>query len=125
MNPLNHKFILVFLKEKVVGFASYELNYQDLKQLMIHKVYILPNVQGRGLGKKLFVYLTEIGLKNKQKKLRLKVFHKNDKAIRFYEKNGYVNDGIEKSDIGNNYIVLDYVLTKKLKDEMPASNICL
>lgn len=110
---VNHNFILVYFENKVVGFASYELDYNKTADLMIHKAYILPDAQGHGIGKKLFKNLTEIGIKYNQVAVRLKVFYKNEKAIRFYEKNGFQNTGIEETNIGGGYIIRDNVMRKE------------
>ena len=48
------------------------------------------------------------------KKDSLKVFYKNVKAIGFYEKKGFKSIGTETTDIGNSYIILDNVMSKKI-----------
>lgn len=107
-----HNFILLKHNNNLVGFTSYELNHNRKPVLMIHKVYVLPISQGLGIGKRTLDYLTLLALKNQQKKLKLKVFHKNHEAIRFYEKNGFKNKSVEEKHIGNNYIISDYVMVK-------------
>jgi ribosomal protein S18 acetylase RimI-like enzyme len=110
-----HQFILALKDNVPVGFASYQLNYNNESQLMIHKIYLLPQSQGSGIGKKLFDHLTEIAKANSNDTLRLKVFHKNDKAVGFYTKYGFITVGTETTDIGNGYIILDNVMVKKLE----------
>lgn len=114
MNKKKHQFLLASNHKEPVGFASYELNYESKPQLMIHKIYLLPEAQGLGIGKKIFDYLTEIARINEQKSLRLKVFYRNDKAAAFYQKYGFTNAGTASTDIGNGYIILDNVMTKQL-----------
>ncbi|WP_196889327.1 GNAT family N-acetyltransferase [Aureivirga sp. CE67] len=114
MTELKHQFKMAYLNEKAVGFVSYELNYQNLNQLMIHKIYISPSAQGNGIGKKIFENLELIAKKNGQKFFRLKVYIKNKKAIDFYLKRGFKNQGIEYTDI-KKYVIEDYVMLKELK----------
>ena len=109
-----HNFLLIKFNNDPIGFTSYELNYLDKPQLMIHKVYLLPLSQGLGIGKKTFDYLIQIAKETKQKALTLKVFYKNVKAIGFYEKKGFKSIGTETTDIGNSYIILDNVMSKKI-----------
>ncbi|GAB4511340.1 MAG: GNAT family N-acetyltransferase [Allomuricauda sp.] len=109
-------FHLIKHKQIPVGFTAFETNYEDKPQLMIHKVYLLPSVQGLGIGKSTFDHLTRIALANNQSALTLKVHHKNQKAIGFYEKKGFVIHRTEKTQIGNHYEILDYVMTKKLRE---------
>lgn len=115
MKKKNHYFVLIYFDNNIIGFASYELNYQNTKHLMIHKAYLLPISQGKGIGRSLFDHLENIGLKNEQTQICLMVFYKNEQAIRFYKKNGYENTGIEETDIGNNFIIRDHVMVKKIK----------
>jgi diamine N-acetyltransferase len=109
-----HQFLMALNNDNPVGFTSYELNYGNSPQLMIHKIYLLPQSQGIGFGTKIFDYLTEVAKVNNQKCLCLKVFYKNDKAVSFYRKYGFTNAGTESSGIGNGYIILDNVMTKEL-----------
>lgn len=109
-----HHFLMIHHKNNPVGYTSYELNYKDKPQLMVHKVYLLPSSQGSGIGKKTFGHLMEIAKENEQNSLRLKVFHKNTQAIGFYEKKGFAHMGTEKTDIGHGYTILDHIMVKKL-----------
>lgn len=109
-----HHFVLAKLGDDPIGFVSYEIHYNSQPQLMIHKFYLLPVFQGLGIGTKALDLLSEIALEYDDKLLRLKVYYKNAKAIGFYEKYGFKNTGSEKTDIGNNYSILDNVMVKEL-----------
>ena len=102
-------------KEKYpVGFTSYELNYNSKPQMMIHKLYLLPPLQGLGAGTKRIAFVSEIARNMGNNQLRLKVYLYNSKAIGFYEKIGFYRDGTETTDIGKNYHMLDYVMIKNI-----------
>ena len=109
-----HKFILVEKENIPLGFTSYEINYKGEPKLMIHKIYLLPQTQSLGIGTNLINLLSEIALDNNNTKLQLKVFYKNDKAIGFYEKNGFKQTRTEETDIGNSYTILDNAMEKDL-----------
>lgn len=109
-----HQFILAEKDNQALGFTSYEINYNSQPQVMIHKLYILPISQGLGMGAKFIMLLTELALKNKNTQLRLKVYFKNTRAITFYKKNGFRKTGVETTDIGNNYKIIDNVMVKDL-----------
>jgi GNAT superfamily N-acetyltransferase len=109
-----HQFLLTLNNADPVGFASYELNYRNAPQLMIHKIYLLPQSQGLGIGTKIFDYLTGVAKRNEQKQLRLKVFYKNEKTAGFYRKYGFTIAGTESADIGNGYIILDNVMEMQI-----------
>jgi len=109
-----HHFILAEKGSQSLGFTSYEFNYNSEPQLMIHKIYLLPASQGLGIGTKLLNLLAETALQNNNKRLRLKVYFENTKAIGFYEKYGFKKIGTESTDVGNNYTILDIVMVKEL-----------
>lgn len=108
-----HQFILAEKDGVAIGFSSYEINYKASLQFMIHKLYLLPSVQGLGIGTQLLNHLTEIARLNKNTMLRLKVFHLNLKAIKFYVKHGFRKAGTEVTQFKNNYAILDFVLVKE------------
>ncbi len=110
-----HQFILVENMGKPLGFTSYETAYNSEPQLMIHKLYLLPTTQGMGIGTQLLQKLEETARDYNLLKLRLKVYFANTKAIRFYEKNGFIKTGTETTDIGNAYTIVDDVMVKGLK----------
>ena len=115
MEARGHQYILVLQDGELVGYASYELNHGSPAEIMIHKAYLLPGSQGLGLGLALFDHLAKRGLKKGQETMKLNVFHKNNHALRFYEKYGFRITGREEKDIGGGFSVLDYVMRMPLK----------
>ena len=94
--------------EKFVGFLSYEINCEPNKT-KIHKIYVLPQTQGTGLGKQFFELVKEKAIENNQKAIFLNV-NKYNNAINFYTKLGFVKVKDEVIDIGNGYVMDDYVM---------------
>ena len=47
-------FELVVENNNFIGFVSYEFNCKGTKLLKIHKIYLLPETQGKGFGKFIF-----------------------------------------------------------------------
>lgn len=109
-----HNFLLASEKNVPLGFTSYETNYANKRQIMIHKIYLLPQAQGKGIGTKLIDFISTIGKSIQDTHVRLKVFVHNPNAIGFYEKIGFSKAGIENTDIGNNYIISDYIMLRKI-----------
>ncbi len=112
-NEKGHRFILAFENETPVGFASYEFNYNKNPKTKIHKIYILPNQQGKGIGKELVDFIVNKAKERHQKALILNV-NKNNVAIRFYERIGFEISFEEVIDIGNGYVMDDYVMEKSI-----------
>lgn len=90
------------------GFVAYQLDAASNKT-KIHKIYVLPETQGTGLGKELFYHVKEKALENNQKAIFLNV-NKYNRAKFFYEKLGFTIVKEEVIDIGNNYVMDDYVM---------------
>jgi ribosomal protein S18 acetylase RimI-like enzyme len=114
MQMMKHEFIIGFNKERPVGFTSVERNFMNKKQLMIHKLYMLPTFQGKGFGKKFIGYISKLAQDSENNSLCLKVFHKNTNGISFYKTIGFSIIGDHKTILENGYEVLDYVMTKNI-----------
>ena len=93
---------------KEVGFVSYEINSEPNKT-KIHKIYVLPETQGTGLGRQFFELVKEKAIENNQKTIFLNV-NKYNNAIYFYTKLGFIKVKDEVIDIGNGYVMDDYVM---------------
>lgn len=91
-----------------VGFVSYEINCEPHKT-KIHKIYVLPETQGTGLGRQFFELVKEKVIENNQKSIFLNV-NKYNNAIHFYTKLGFIKVKDEVIDIGNGYVMDDYVM---------------
>ena len=109
----NHHFIIAEEEGNFLGFASYEFDYHNEPKAKIHKIYILPETQGSGIGKKLIHYIAEKAKASQQQFLSLNVNRFND-ALHFYAKIGFEKVGEEDINIGNGYVMEDYIMEKKL-----------
>jgi ribosomal protein S18 acetylase RimI-like enzyme len=112
-NEKKHRFILAKEEETVLGFAAFEFNYGKKPKTKIHKIYILTAAQGKGIGKELIDFIASEAKQRHQKALILNV-NKNNKAIRFYERIGFSISFEEVINIGNGYVMDDYVMEKSI-----------
>lgn len=109
----NHVFFIAKQGGLSLGFMSIELNYNHKPKTKIHKIYILPTAQGKGIGNVLMQKAEEFALEHKQDSITLNV-NRFNKAIGFYQKQGYQNIRTENIDIGKGYVMEDYVFEKLL-----------
>jgi diamine N-acetyltransferase len=105
------QFIIVYENNTPVGFASYQETAPALFKL--NKLYVLPSQQGKGTGKLLVEYIITAAKKRNGEALQLQVNRRN-KAKFFYEKLGFVVIKEFDFDIGNGYVMDDYVMEKKI-----------
>ena len=94
--------------EKFVGFVSYEINSEPNKT-KIHKIYVLPETLWTCLGIEFFELVKEKAIENQQNAIFLNV-NKFNNAIHFYIKLGFTKVKDEVIDIGNGYVMDDYVM---------------
>ena len=111
----NHVFLLAKDEdsEEYVGFTSYELDYTSQPITKIHKIYLLPASQGKGVGRLLIDTVAEVAIRTDNDRLGLNV-NRYNKAIQFYERLGFVVVGQEDIDIGDGFRMEDFVMEKSL-----------
>lgn len=80
--------------DKVVGFACYYVHDDDPKVGEINAIYVLADYYGTGVAQKLM----EAGLSelSEQARVELWVLKDNPRAISFYKKFGFTEDGTEQ-----------------------------
>jgi ribosomal protein S18 acetylase RimI-like enzyme len=95
------------------GFASYGLRLEDNQICKLHKLYVLPENQGKGYGKSLIdeVRIRAVNLNTHALDLNV---NRNNPAIGFYEKIGFVKIKEENVAIGP-YWMNDYVMRLSLR----------
>lgn len=108
-----HHFILAKKGNEFLGFASFEFNCHSDGRTKLHKLYVLPETQGSGIGVKLVNFLSEKAKANHQSTIFLNV-NKYNPAQNFYKKIGFVVAYEEVIDIGNNFIMDDFVMEKEI-----------
>lgn len=108
-----HEFILAKENDICLGFASFEHHYQNKKATKIHKIYILPETQGKGIGKLLIDSIAQFAKKNNSNSLLLNV-NRFNKALTFYQKLGFEIIEVIDIELEHGYLMEDYVMEKIL-----------
>lgn len=108
----NQLFILAELNEEPVGFASYS-KISGERVFKLHKLYVLPDFHGKGLGKALLDFVTNEASSLGAMTLRLNM-NRYNKARGFYERSGFSIVGEEDVDLGNNYYMNDFIMEKAI-----------
>jgi GNAT superfamily N-acetyltransferase len=108
-----HRFILVNENAIPLGFASYEHHYLNTNTTRLHKLYLLPESQGKGMGKMLMDKIVALAKENQSDAISLNV-NKFNNSHAFYTKMGFDIIAEEDLEIGNGYLMEDYKMEKKL-----------
>lgn len=104
---------LLFVEGRAVGFCGYEPLAQD-GYLKLHKLYLEVSQHGRGLGSLLLRHVEDEARRRELPKVVLGVNRFNAKAIRAYERNGYLVREELKTEIGRGFVMDDYIMEKRL-----------
>jgi ribosomal protein S18 acetylase RimI-like enzyme len=105
------EFIIISSTERSFGFASFSSVNNEVFRL--HKLYVDIAAQGLGLGKMLLEEVERRCGERGGEILELNV-NKFNKAKNFYEKNGFTLYREEVIDIGNGFVMDDFVMRKSL-----------
>jgi diamine N-acetyltransferase len=97
-------FYLIEKEGLVGGFLS--ITAKNEEEFFIHKFYI--DLRGKGMGKKVFEML--FTLFPKTKIVRLNVNKHNFKSINFYFKLGFQIENMAVFEIGNGYVMDDFMM---------------
>ena len=106
-------FLLIQENEKYLGFCAYELNYEATNKTKLHKLYVLPETQGKGFGKILLNRVEKAASDNKNDTVLLNV-NRFNKALDFYKRQSYIITEEIDIEIGNGYLMEDFVMEKIL-----------
>lgn len=99
---------------QALGFIGIEFDHPDTGYAKIHKIYILPDAQGLGIGKLLIQKAIEIAKEKRADHLILNV-NRFNKAVSFYRHLGFSVIKEEDIDIGEGYLMEDYVMSLPIK----------
>lgn len=106
-NP-NYHYLLILYNEKSAGFMGFEFHYErDTTKL--HRLYLLDELKGKGLGKEALNYLKKEVLNSADSRIILNV-NKDNEAKKIYESQGFKVYHEEAFDIGNGFVMDDYLM---------------
>ena len=112
MQEKNHRYFLAKKQEKTVGYMSIEHNCENTGKTKIHKAYILPEEQQKGIGKLFFSVAEAEAEEIGDSVIYLNVNKNNTNAIAFYHRVGFLLVKEEVIDIGNGFVMDDFVFEK-------------
>jgi len=98
---------------RLAGFASYGPTSEP-GVMKLHKLYLLPEMHGYGLGSHLLLHVEREVCARSGRRLILSVNKRNARAIAAYRRNGFVIAESVVTDIGNGFVMDDYVMAKEL-----------
>jgi GNAT superfamily N-acetyltransferase len=101
------KFVLLEVDGIAQGFVSFE---EKENCVFLQKLYLRPEMQGQGFGKKMLQVAIDFAIDSKKPSLELTV-NRNNKSLDFYLGNGFEIKEEKDFDIGSGYFMNDYILS--------------
>lgn len=110
LNNINYHYYLIFdeVQDSFEGFIGYENAYENATT-KLHRIYLVPESKGKGFGKEALLFLIRKASENGDHRIILNV-NKYNSARKFYELQGYkvYDEGV--FDIGNGFVMDDYLM---------------
>ena len=106
----NGEQLVAYLK---LNFDHHPPELNSHRTVQIERIYVEPDVQGRGIGQKLLLFAQEQAKTKGAEWLWLSVWQANPPAVRFYERNGYEIFGTETFVVGTDE-QLDWLMKKQV-----------
>lgn len=95
------------------GFIACEFS-PSARSLKLHKLYLLPALHGRGLGRLLLEHVVAHAASLHAREIVLQVNRRNSRAIRAYERSGFVVRENAVTDIGGGFVMDDFIMVLPL-----------
>ena len=92
---------------QLIGYFSVK---PETEALFISKFYLIDTSRGKGYARKMLNFISERAAEQRLNKLRLTVNKHNTNTIAAYEKMGFVKKEAAVFDIGNGYVMDDFVM---------------
>jgi GNAT superfamily N-acetyltransferase len=108
-----HLFLLAEENGTVQGFTGFEHTYQGTAHTRLHKLYVLPEAQGKAVGRMLLNAVVEQAKVAGDTGVELNVNRFNP-AKDFYLKHGFRVERDEVIDIGQGHVMDDHVMVLDL-----------
>lgn len=106
------EYYLLSVQKAPVGYFAVRL--KSAEELFLSKIYVRNSEQGKGLGKKCFVYICKRAEELRAQHITLTVNKHNYNTLGTYEAWGFKKTGEIVQDIGNGFVMDDYVYTLKI-----------
>ena len=102
-------YYLLEHNSQMVGYFSFSI-IEDF--LFLSKLYVLSSSRGNGIGREALSFMQQQTKDSGLKKIQLTVNKYNTNSIKAYEKMGFNRIDEVVQDIGNGYVMDDFVLEK-------------
>lgn len=109
--------ILVLDENQAEQYAGIEWEQQQGPHLIMHRLAVHPEIQGRGIARRLIAFAEDFARSSGYRSIRLDTYAKNDRALKLYPSLGYWQRGeIRFPGRTAAFPVFEKVLTENMKN---------
>lgn len=112
-----YQYYLFIYKERVIGYMAIVI---EKEAIFLSKLYIEKEYRGLGFSKTALQYMERIGKQENKMKIYLTCNKHNQTSLQAYQHLGFEIENAVVTDIGNTYVMDDYILEKKIADRKKA-----
>lgn len=113
MEAKGHRFIVAEHDGRALGFAGFEHGFKGQPSTRLHKLYVLPEVKGSGMGAALLHAVESAARDAGDARLELNVNRFNPTRD-WYLRRGFVIEHDEVIDIGHGFVMDDHVMVRAI-----------
>lgn len=105
-------YYLFALDGEIVGYTG--IHPEENERLFLSKLYLKKEYRGQGLASEAFEFLVQFCKDHGLGSIWLTVNRYNEHSILVYEKKGFVKVRTQAADIGNGFVMDDYIMEKRV-----------
>lgn len=109
-----YEYYFITADDKILGYTGIKKEAENEK-LFLSKLYLLKENRGKGYASAAFEFLINYCKENNLKSIYLTVNKQNEHTIAVYKKKGFDVIDTQVADIGNGYVMDDYIMEMKIK----------
>ena len=106
-----YQYFLINFNENTIGYLSFQ---RRENVLFLSKIYLIQQERGKGIGRKAMEFVVGVAKGFTCTKVSLTVNKFNLNSIRAYESAGFQKKGALVQDIGNGFVMDDYLMEKTI-----------
>jgi len=108
-----YQYFLLVVDGTIIGYSGVHIETEN-QRLFLSKLYLFKDCRGHGYAREVIEFYAQLCRVNHLDSIYLTVNKGNQMAITAYLKNGFVTIDSVETDIGENYIMDDYIMEKTI-----------
>lgn len=109
-----YQYYMLTENDALIGYCGLKEEAEE-KRLFLSKLYIQKQYRGKGYASQAFRFMVNLCKEKGYHKIWLTVNRFNENTIKVYEKKGFIKTRTQVADIGNGFVMDDYIMEKTIE----------